>query len=200
MNSNVILFENFVFIFMSFFKTKWVILAIKKKEWDETIYTFFSFEYGKILIQKKKKIREKPLDLGYVIQCEVVTHDGKSIHKVKNLKIKSQFLYEQREFSTINEYLILIALIKKLTPDGVTIPEIYKVLSSLHKLKEISEEKIILWELKVLNILGLLKWENENPLIQKLLKFIDQNSVDTVYKLKWIDESLRKELKSLVVY
>ncbi len=185
---------------MSFFKTKWVILAVKKKEWDETIYTFFSFEYGKILIQKKKKIREKPLDIGYVIQCEVVTQDGKSIHKVKNLKIKSQFLYEQREFRIINEYLTLIALIKKLTPDGVPIREIYKVISSLHKLKEISEENIILWELKTLNILGLLKWENENPLIQKLLKFIDQNSVDTIYKLRWIDESLRKELKSLVVF
>jgi recombinational DNA repair protein (RecF pathway) len=185
---------------MSFFKTKWVILAVKKKEWDDTIYTFFSFEYGKILIQKKKKVREKPLDIGYIIQCEVVTQDGKSIHKIKNLKIKSQFLYEQREFLTINEYLTLIALIKKLTPDWASIPEIYKIISSLHKLKDISEEKIILWELKVLNVLGLLKWENENPLIQKLLKFIDQNSIDTIYKLKWIDEGMRKELKSLVVF
>lgn len=183
---------------MSVFKTKWIIVGIKKRESEEDIYTLFSYDYGKILVQKRKKWREKLLDIGYIIQCEIVTSEGKTVHRVKNLKIKSQFLYEEKEFSIINEYLRLIALVKRWTPNGVPIHEIYEVISSLHKQAEISEEKIILWQLKILNIFWVLKWDHTAPVVQKILRFIDENRIDTILKLKGIDKNLRDDLKKLI--
>ncbi len=183
---------------MSIFKTKWIIVSIKKRESEEDIYTLFSYDYGKILVQKKKKWREKPLDIGYIIQCEIVTWEGKTVHKIKNVKIKSQFLYEEKEFSTINEYLRLIALVKKWTPNWLPIQEIYELLSCLHKQEKLLEEKILLWQLKILHIFWTLQPENKNPTIQKILKFISENKIDTIVKLKWIDEELKNELRKLV--
>lgn len=183
---------------MSLFKTKWIILHIKKRWWEEDLYTLFSYEYGKIYVQKKKNKKEKSFDIGYIVQCEIETKEGKNIHKMKNLKIHSQYLYEWEEFACIHEYLLLIALVKKGTPDGVPIMEVYKVISTLHKQKEMTFDRILLSELKVLDILWILKDINENITVKKILKFVRENKIDTILKLKGIDKVSQESLTQLV--
>lgn len=183
---------------MSLFKTKWIILHIKKKWVNEDLYCFFSYDYGKIYVQKKKNKKEKLFDIGYIVQCEIETKEGKNIHKMKNLKIHSQYMYEWAEFACINEYLSLLSLIKKWTPEGVPIMEIYKIVSSLHKEKNISLEKILLAELKILDILWLLKDENTDTTVKKILKFTRENKIDTILKLTGIDRSLQEKLSYII--
>lgn len=184
---------------MSLFKSKWIILGIKRKEAEGDIYTFFSFEFGKILVQKKKKQREKSLDIGYIINCEIETNEKKTLHRIKNIKIKYEFHTEWKDFSLIFEFLQLIALIKRLSPDGVPIPEIYQICSKLHKLKEISYSKLLLAKLKVLDIHWIL-WESPQDMdIKKIIKFIRENNIETIYRLQEFDTVLIKKLQNLLI-
>lgn len=56
---------------MSLFKTSAVVLQVHKQQEKENIYTIFSSDYGKIRIKKKFSKREKNIDIGYIINCEI---------------------------------------------------------------------------------------------------------------------------------
>jgi recombinational DNA repair protein (RecF pathway) len=79
---------------MTLFKTKAIILKISKVKDKDFIYDIFTFDYGRIKVQKKEHKKEKTMDLGYIINCEIETKEQRDIHKIKNIKIKSEFRYE----------------------------------------------------------------------------------------------------------
>ena len=184
---------------MSVFKTKAIVLKIDKVNKSDFLYTIFTQDFWKIKVSKKKYKKEKNLDLGYIINCEIKTSNKSNIHKIWNIKITSEFSYENRSFSEINTFLELLALVNNNIPENVVAFEIFEIIESINNYKNITEEKITLWKIKVLNKLWVLKLEHKNQTIQKILKFIDQNYIKTILKLTWITDSMKMELERVVV-
>jgi|GEM_PF-740558 len=135
------------------FKTKAIILHLEKNSKNEFVYSVFSQEYGKFLIQKKIKSKEKNLDIGYIINAEIKTKEGTTIHKVGNIKIKSEFLYESKLFEEINEYLTIMNIILKNCPFGLKIEEIFFIMEKVNEEKNINFQKLLITKLKIYNIL-----------------------------------------------
>ena len=181
---------------MSIFKTKWTVLKIKKiKPW-EYLYTLFTRDYGKILCNKKLSKKEKTIDLWYLINFEITTKENVSIHKIRNIKIISEFNIFNRSFKELNNYLIILSLILNKTPGWLPIYELSELLEIINSYPNIDETKLILTKLKIISIFWEL-WENHNnTTISKILKFINSNKITRILKLSWIDEEIKNELES----
>ena len=179
------------------FKTKWIILKINNIKHNDFLYTILTENYWKIICQKKKSSKEKTLDLWYIINFEIITKEERKIHKIRNIKILSEFITEWKWFNIINSYLELLSLVLNHTPYWTPILWIIGIFENINKIKDLNEIKIILSKLKVLNILWILNIENENPLIKRILKFIDKNKIDNILKLSWIDEEIKEKLKKI---
>ncbi len=181
---------------MSIFKTKWIILKIQKINQSEFLYTIFTKEYWKIKCNKKFSKKEKSLDLWYIVNFEISTKENQKIHKIKNIKILSDFFRENKNFVEINSYLIILSIILKKIPDWITINELFELLELLNlKSKNIDEIKLILFRLKVISILWELNENHKNNIISKILKFINNNKINKVIKLTWINDNIKKELE-----
>ena len=99
---------------MSVFKDKAIVLKVDKIAEKDLLYTIFSYDYWKLKVSKKFSKKEKNIDLGYIINFEIITKENVSIHKIKNVKIKSEFnLENKRTFSEINIFLEILSLIYK---------------------------------------------------------------------------------------
>ncbi|MDD3646420.1 MAG: recombination protein O N-terminal domain-containing protein [Candidatus Gracilibacteria bacterium] len=191
---------------MSIFKTSGVIIKIDKVGIKDFVYTIFTCDYGKIKANKKLASKEKTLDLGYIINFEIETKENRNIHKIRNIKIKSEFLNKNRSFSEINSYLVLLSTILKKIPDGVPVMEVYDIVEKITILPPPSGEKIatsieikqILATLKVIDIAGELDLKHRNETISRILRFINANKIDSILKLSGIDENTKKELESLL--
>lgn len=182
---------------MSVFKSKWIILKISKVKEKDFIYDVFTYDYGKIKVQKKDTKKEKSLDIWYIANFEIETKEWKDISKAKNIKIKSEFKYEWKEFKIINEYLNIIWLIYKKIPYWLPFSDVFEIIEVLNEKKELDETKLILAKLKILDYFWDLKIENEDKTIEKILKFINKNKIKEVLKLSWIDEYLIKKLEEI---
>jgi hypothetical protein len=182
---------------MSLFKTQAIILNQKKINQKDFIYTIFTKDYWKILVNKKYSSKDKNLDIGYIINCEIQTQENKTIHKIKNIKIKYEFLNQKRSFSEINKYLELLAFIKNNLADWIVNQEIYNIIEQINKSKNIDEIKLILAKIKIKNVLWELDTNNKNIKISKILKFINQNNIKMILKLIWIDEQTKKQLEQI---
>ena len=180
---------------MSIFKTKWIILKIEKLKPWEFLYTVFSEEYGKILCNKKINKKEKTIDLGYLINFEIYTKENISIHKIRNIKIISEFNMENKSFVVLNNYLILLSIVLNKIPKGNPIYEIFNLLEIINTTKNISETQLILAKLKIISIFWELNENNKNNIVSKILKFINTNKVNRILKLTWISEEIKKELE-----
>lgn len=101
---------------MNVFKTSGVVLKVQKQNDKQLLYSVFFRDYGKLLVSKKKKTREKPLDIGYCITCEIITKSSKDIHTIGNIKILSEFNHTLKDFQTIQKYLEIIHTILKEIP------------------------------------------------------------------------------------
>ena len=179
---------------MSIFKTKWIILKIHKiKQW-EFLYTIFTKEYWKIICNKKISKKEKTLDLWYLINFEITTKEDINIHKIRNIKILSEFSRDNKTFYELNSYLILLSIVFKKTPNWSPIYELFDLLELLNSIN-INEIKLILIRLKIISIFWELNENNENNTISKILKFINANKINRVLKLTWINEQIKKELE-----
>ncbi|MDQ7023572.1 MAG: hypothetical protein Q9M97_08830 [Candidatus Gracilibacteria bacterium] len=64
--------------------------------------------------------------------------------------------------------------------------------------EKITSSKLILSQLKIINILGLLDTENKNITIKKILNFINKNNITNILRLTGINENLELELKNIV--
>lgn len=116
------------------------------------MYTIFTQEYGKIFCQKKFSKREKTLDIGYMIQVEIETKEDKKVHKMRNIKILSDFSPLTRDFTLLQNYLEMLAMILKLSPDGLQIYQVLNIVEIIHEYENISEEKLLLAKLKLAQI------------------------------------------------
>jgi len=182
---------------MSLFKTKAVILRISKLKEKDFIYDIFTYDYGKIKVQKKEWKKEKTLDLWYIINCEIETKEWKDIHKIKNIKIKSQFICDNKDFKTINEYLSIIGIIHKKLPSWIEFKDIFELFQEINDKNNIDECKLILAKLKVIDLLWELKVDNNNELVRKILRFINKNRIKDILKLSWINNELLIKLRNL---
>lgn len=182
---------------MSLFKTKAIILKISKVKEKDFLYDIFTYDYGKIKVQKKWWKKEKTLDLGYIINCEIETKESKDIHKIKNIKIKSEFICDNKDFNTINEYLNIIGIIYQKIPFWSEFKDIFELFEEINNKKNIDEIKLILSRLKIIDLLWELKIDNKNEIIWKILRFVNKNKLKEVLKLTWIDEDLKEKLKIL---
>lgn len=187
---------------MSIFKTKWIILKVDSKNpWisktksPEFLYTIFTKEYGKILCNTKLSKKEKSLDLWYLINFEIITKENASIHKVRNIKILSEFNTKDKPFKEINAYLIILSTIYKKIPKWAPIYELFELLETINSYPQIDDLKLILTRLKILAILWELNENHSNDTVWKILKFINANKIDRILKLTWINEELKKELE-----
>jgi len=183
---------------MSIFKSQWIILKIKKLEEKNNLYTIITSDYWKILCNKKLNTREKTLDLGYLINFEIEVKKWVNIHNIKNIKIISEFNSLWKKYSTIESFLILLNIVHLKLPEKLINLEVFKTLKEIIKYKNINSVKLVLSQLKILNILWLLDLENKNLTIKKILYFINKNNIENILKLTWINLELEDELKKIV--
>ena len=200
---------------MSIFKTKWIVIKINKGQENNFLYTIFSYDYGKITTTKKYSKKEKNLDLWYLINFEIETKEKKSIHKIKNIKIKSEFNFENKSFTIINSYLELLSSIVKNIPSWIAVYEVFDIIETINNKKEINEIHLLLAQLKMLMISWKIEIPPPNPpaisgqallskegekdkIIKKILKFIDQNNINRILKLSGIEGELKEELENIL--
>lgn len=183
---------------MSVFQAKWVVLKIVSKTEKDFLYLTFFENYGKLVVIKKKKAREKALDIGYLINCEISTQEGRNIHSIRNINIVSYFDYKDKPFSEIESFMKLLSFIDKNTVDGNPVFEIFHWLETLlQKGKKLTQEKIILTKLKSQDIFWDLWEKHSNDTVKKILKFIHTHSMKDILKLKGIEEGILEELKKI---
>ena len=173
-------------------------LKINKIWQKDFIYTIFSRDYGKIRVNKKYSTKEKSLDLWYNINFEIETRKNNSIHRIRNIKIVSEFLNKKRNFSEINNYLLLLNSILKRIADWVPVIEISEIVEKINSYENLNEIKLILANLKIINIAWELGVEHKNITVWKILKFINNSKIDGLLKLNWINENIKKELEKLI--
>lgn len=183
---------------MSIFKSQWIIIKIKKLEEKNTLYTILTSDYWKILCNKKLNLREKTLDLGYLINFEIEVKWWLNIHNIKNIKILEEFNSLWKKYSTIENFLILLKIVHLKLPEKLVNIEIFNTLKEIIKYKKLNSSKLILSQLKILDILWLLNIENKNMIIKKILNFINKNKIENILKLTWIDNNLENDLKNIV--
>lgn len=183
---------------MHIFKIKGIVLNIVKNIKDENIITIFSEEYWKFKVQKKGKTKEKPLDIWYLFSCELYQKEETDIHKIKNIKIKSSFDYHEKDYFIIVSYLDLISTLYKNCPFWLQIREIFDICEKINSKKETRIQDIILWKVKVLQILWIKWFEYKNDeIVQKILKFTYHNKIEKVLKLEEIDNELIQKIREV---
>lgn len=182
---------------MSIFKSKWIILKKLSRREKDVIYDIFTYDFWRIKCQKKQKVREKNLDIGYILNFEIETRESRDIHKIKNVKIKSEFSYEGKDFQLINEYLRFLESIISNIPPSVPVMEIFDIVEQVNEKKDISVFKIQLARLKIIAIWWLLNTSHTNKTVEKILVYIEKNRIKDILKIKCDDEEIIELLKIL---
>ena len=184
---------------MSIFKDSAIVLKIKKQENKDFIYHLMSEKFWKNYSCKKLNSKEKNVDIWYHINYEIDSNKNRDISKLKMIKIINEFNYEGRVFKEINEFLNLINIIFKRVEfwiENIAINNIVKEILKYNK--DDLEIKLILAQLKIINLLWELNIENKDKNISKILNFIDKNNFKDILRLSWIDESNKKELQNVL--
>jgi len=183
---------------MSIFKDSAFVLKIQKWPEKNFIYTIFSLKFWKIIATKKISSKEKVIDLWFHINYEIKTWE--KMNKISNIKIINEFNTIWKDFNKINSYLNMLYLILKNTAFWVENEEIFQIVNFINKYNNPDIEiKIILAQLKIINILWELDISHKNPTISKILKFINQNNFSKIIKLSWINEEIKKELQKILL-
>lgn len=193
---------------MSIFKSKWIIIKTKKIGDKKLLYTILSSDYWKILCNKKFSTKEKKLDLGYVINFEIEVKKWVNIHNIKNIKILSEFNSLWKKYSIIKNFLDLLNIVNKKLPEKLVNLEIFNTLEKIIKYDQpqslliqegrLTVLKLILSQLKIINLLWLLNIENKDPIIKKILNFINKNKIENILKLAWINDDLERKLENIL--
>lgn len=184
---------------MSIFKTQWVVIQVWKYSDNELYYKILFRDYGILTVKKRKKAREKPVDIGYLISCEIITHHAKTVHTIGNIKISAFFETKNRPYSEIESFLTILALIKKQLPEWSPHYEIYDILSLAIDLQEtLHSQKFLLTHLKIIAALWNL-WEiHSDETTKKILKFIHTNKYQDIIRLWNIPDETQKYLEWLI--
>lgn len=182
---------------MSIFKDKWFVLKVTKVKAWEFLYTIFTSQYWKILCNKKLSKKEKTLDLWYLVNFEIYTKENVKIHKIRNIKIISEFNFQNRTFNELNNYLIVLSIVANKIPNWIPIYEIFNILELINNYKDINETNLILTKLKIISIFWELNENNDNKIVSKVLKFINSNKIERILILKWINLDLQSKLENI---
>ncbi len=189
----------FFWFFMSVFKTTGIVLQVWKYSENELFYKIFFRDYGILTVKKRKKAREKPIDIGYFISCEIVTHHGKTVHTIGNIKIQSFFETKQRTYSEIEAFLRLLSRLKKEIPEWHPHHEIYDIISWCINTQDIlTDNKILLIHLKIISSLWSLWDAHSDEITQKTLKFIHKYNYKEILKLWEIPQQVLKNLEHML--
>lgn len=184
---------------MSIFKDSAIVLKITKKENKDFVCHLMSEKFWKIIAIKKISPKEKALDIWYHINYEIDSKKESKSSKLRMIKIINEFNYEGKKFREINSFLDLInIIIKRVEPwvENISINEIVKEILKYDK--DDLEIKLILAQLKIINLLWELNTENKDKTISKILNFINKNNFKNIIKLSWINDKLKKELQNLL--
>lgn len=181
---------------MHIFKAKWIVLRVLSKNEKDFLYSIFFEEYWKLIISYKRKAKEKMLDIGNIFSGEISTQEGRKIHNLRNIKIKSFFHPKEKSFEEINLYLEILSLVEKKLIEGNPVPEIFSLLEILgEKSEKLTYEKLLLTRLKIMDIFWELRTHDENEVVEKILKFIHHYGIKDILKLKWLEEETVEKLK-----
>ncbi len=184
---------------LSIFKDKAIVLKSLKRWEKDMIYTLFSFEYWKIRVNKKYSKTEKNIDLWYIINFEIHTKEKRDIHKISNIKIKSEFdTIKNSNFEVIENYLKILTKIYTNLPDWLPNKEVFWVIEEINNLEKISKQKLILAHLKIKTLFWELNLEHKNIKISKILKFIHNSKIKDIFRLSGIWEDLESILSELL--
>lgn len=184
---------------MSFFKTQWIVLQVWKISEKENYYKIFFADYGILTVTKKKKVREKPIDAGYYIQCEIITQNNRNIHIISNIKILWYFESNNKTYTNIHIFLRIIAYtLREIAPWNPQ-REVFWLLSQLiEKQNEITTIQLILTHLKLQSVLWNLKIEHSDITCQKILKFLQSHPYHDIFRLWTIPDDTQKKLEQLL--
>lgn len=156
-------------------------------------------DYGILLVQKKKKVREKTLDIGYGIGCEIVTQQQRDIHTIGNIKIISQFSYENRNFRDIEIYLRIIGYVLREVPKYIPQYEIYNILIYIQRYNsQINYTKMVLIFLKIQCVVWNIGEEYDDNVVKKIVAFVRHHSVWDIMRLSGIQEDILGKLEKLL--
>ncbi len=183
---------------MSVFKAEWIVLQVMKISEKELLYKVLFRDYGILKVKKKKKIREKPIDIGHLIHSEIATQTGREIHSIGNIKIISFFDSKQRLYSDIERFLKILSRTLKELPIWSPHYEIFDLLSYLIKnIKLIGDSKLLLTQLKLIACLWSLPETHLDPTTWKILKFIHSHNYKDVMRLWEVPEDTVRLLQNM---
>ncbi|MDA9129350.1 recombination protein O N-terminal domain-containing protein [Candidatus Gracilibacteria bacterium] len=184
---------------MAIFKAKGLVLRVIKLSEKELLYKIFFREYGILSVKKKKKVREKPIDTGYLLHGEIITQFGRDIHTIGNIKILCFFDTKNRVYSDIERFLKILSLVHTELPAGIPHIQIYDILSYLiENTTKLSGYKLLLTQLKISQSLGNLPEKNPDETTQKILKFIHNHSYQDIMRLGKIPKNVLKNLEEIL--
>ncbi len=175
-----------------------MVIKIHSQKETEFLFDIFTYEYGKMKLKSKKSKKEKTLDIWYIIDFEINVKKENSIHEMKNIKIKNEFDYLNKDYSILLQYLELITLVYEKCPYNVAIYDIFHLLNGVNICENISSEKLLFSKLKVLSLLWILQIDNSNLQIQKILSFISKESIQNILKLKWLTQKNQWEINNII--
>jgi recombinational DNA repair protein (RecF pathway) len=184
---------------MSIFKAEGIVIQVWKYSENELYYKILFRDYGILTVKKRKKAREKPIDIWYFIHCEIITHESKSVHTIGNIKIQSFFETGWRSYSEIESFLKILSLIKSDLPEWSPHYEIYDILSSAINTQEsLNPDKLILIHLKTIVCLWNLWESHSDETTCKVLKFVHANKYSQIMRLWSIPEETKKHLEKIL--
>ncbi len=184
---------------MSIFKNSWIILKITSLKESEFLFDVFSYDFWKLKLKSKKNKREKLLDVWYIIDFEINVQKENNINEVRNIKIKNEFDYLWKDYEIILEYLNILKIVDEKCPLNMPIFEIFNIINEVNKFPDITNEKLIFAQIKIYNILWILNIENRDEKIKKILKYIRNENIKNILKLKWLDLKKKEILKNILV-
>jgi hypothetical protein len=147
---------------------------------------------------KKNSSKEKELDVWNLINFEIEVKEWKNIHKIRNIKVISEYNYKDIPYCEIELFMKIIAYINQEARDWMILWGLNLILEELNN--GLDYTKLILIWLKVTSIFWELKLENDKETIWKILKFINFSKPKDIIKLTGINEEIEKELRGLLPF
>jgi len=176
-----------------------MVLQVWKYSENSLYYKIFFREYGILTVTKKKKVREKPIDIGYLINCEVITSSKSSVHTIGNIKIIAFLETSGISYTQIESFLKLLYYIKKNIPDWSPHYEIFDILNTyIPKSNSWNIQLYILTHLKIISCLWELPDTHSDITSSKILKFINTSKYTDILRLWEIPEENIKHLKKML--
>ena len=183
---------------MNIFRAEWIVLQVIKFSDQELLYKIFFREYGILSVKKKKKTREKPIDIGYIISWEIITKKHQEIHTIGNIKILTFFETSHIKYSEIERFMKILSKICKELPVWSPHIELFDIIHRCMKDYEYrSPIKLLLTELKITQCFWELTDTHFDITTQKILKFIHKNPYKDIMRLVKIPQEALQYLEDM---